>query len=163
MLLFATDNLFYPRLQTNTWQAKQPGFFQYIAFNSLSKPLNNPCTVWAWVQDSSVVGWRMRSKLHWKAGCWVTGCPSFTAPVQRLVVFVLLLAWGQNSGRHSLFKAVTLVLRTDKQLGGFSLFVQFVQQSLTKTRLWKHYFNLLTYWKWGKIFRIKIISCLSVW
>ena len=27
----------------------QPGTFQYIAFNSLSKPLYCPCTVWVWV------------------------------------------------------------------------------------------------------------------
>lgn len=50
-------------------------------------------------------------------------------------MFVLLLASGQDSGRNSLFKAVTLVLRTDEQQGGFSLFAQFVQQSLDKNKV----------------------------
>lgn len=50
-------------------------------------------------------------------------------------MFVFLLASGQDSGRNSLFKAVTLVFRTDKQQGGFSLFAQFGQQSLDKNKV----------------------------
>lgn len=88
----------------------------------------------------------MRMKLLLGAGCWVTGCLWFTAPVQRLAVFVFLLASGQDSGRNGLFKAVTLVLRTDEQQGGFSIFAQFVQQSLDKNKV-------------GNIVRMKFISC----
>lgn len=122
-----------------TWQAKQPGFSQYTAFSSLSNPLDSPC----------VCVWQRCCREECRTGAWWGG--EVKAPlepdaeslsvsllfkganthwlVQRQVVFVLLLAWGQNSGRrHSLLKTVTLNFRIDELWGGFSLFVQLLQQ-----------------------------------
>lgn len=133
MLWYETDNLFYTRLQTNTRLD-----FSNILLSIHHIHLSAPCTVC--VSDSGAAehggGWGQSSSgkpdaesldvslllkganIHWL--------------VRRQVVFVSLLAWGQNSGRQSLFETVTLTFRTDEQWDGFTLFVQFLQQSLTK-------------------------------
>lgn len=49
---------------------------------------------------------------------------------------------GQISGRHSLFKTVTLVLRTDGQRDGFGLPVQYFQLEFERKQGWK---NILPY------------------
>lgn len=107
----------------------QPGTFQYIAFNSLSKPLYCLCTVWVWVmmQYRSMAagggGMEVEARLESRMlshrlprSCFKV--PTYTGWTRGRLCLSCCWRRVRTVGGTVCFKTVTLILRTDEQRGG---------------------------------------------